>query len=140
VTITGSTNGKGGTVKGSGSLTCQLSPNPVAKLDPAGLGWACQNRVMGACGCFWAHGSSATLTNVGGEPLAITSVDKTAFPFTETNTCVGSTLDTGQSCQITLRAGKQTAKGTFHYQVTISDNALDSPQTLSITTLIGCIP
>jgi hypothetical protein len=28
VAITGSTSGNGGTVKGLGSLTCQLSPNP----------------------------------------------------------------------------------------------------------------
>src|SRR5262249_12786786 len=37
ITVTASAAGKGGTVHGSAALTCQLSPDPVVKLDPVSL-------------------------------------------------------------------------------------------------------
>src|SRR5215469_1120169 len=39
ITVTASARGKGGAVRGSSTLACQLSPNPVVKLDPATLGF-----------------------------------------------------------------------------------------------------
>jgi hypothetical protein len=143
VMITGSTTGKGGTVKGSGSLTCQ-SPSPVAKLTPSTLSINCQvggPLLPPLCGCYWSgntHG--ATLTNVGSAPLTIASIHGDSPAFSETNTCVGSTLDTGQSCEITASFVKPRSKGTFQDNLTITDDAVGSPQTLELTARVQCIP
>src|SRR5215475_6201608 len=37
ITVTASAAGRGGTVHGSSTLACQISPHPVVKLDPASL-------------------------------------------------------------------------------------------------------
>src|SRR5262249_34521445 len=101
VTVTGSATGKGGTVQGSGLLTCQLSPNPVVKLDPPGIGVQCQSAGAGVCGCFFPAGNKVTVTNVGGAPLDIVKVAMLngTQGFSQTSNC-GAALDTGQSCQI----------------------------------------
>jgi hypothetical protein len=83
---------------------------------------------------------TATLTNVGGAALTITSISGDSPVFSETNTCVGSKLDTGQSCEITASFIKPRTTGTFHGNFTINDDAVGNPQTLDLTARVQCIP
>jgi hypothetical protein len=73
-----------------------------------------------------------TLTNTGTATLNITSIVASG-DFTQTNTC-GSSVQPGASCTISVQF-MPAQKGTRTGSVTITDNAPDSPQTISLT---GC--
>lgn len=73
---------------------------------------------------------TVTLTNNGGKALSISSVVAGA-PFSQTNTC-GSSLNAGASCNISVTF-TPTAAGTANGTLTISDSAVGSPQTVSLT-------
>jgi hypothetical protein len=73
---------------------------------------------------------TATLTNTGTQQVTINSISATP-PFAQTNNCP-STLNENASCQIQLTftpTGPGNAPGTL----SVSDNALGSPQTVSLT-------
>ena len=72
----------------------------------------------------------ATLTNTGSATLNITSITTTG-PFAQTNTC-GSTVKAGKKCTISVTFSP-TATGTATGVVTITDNATNSPQTITLS-------
>ena len=135
VTVTASAAGKGGTVHGSSTLACQPSPNPVVKLDPASLSFACHNTMAG-CQCETI--TTTTLTNVGGATLSIDSI-YIPFPgdinFHHTETC-GTSVDPSQSCSISVTY-KPVVGGT-KAELDITDNAADSPQHVPVNFNKSC--
>jgi hypothetical protein len=138
VTVTGSAAGKGGTVKGTATLACKLSPDPVVRLDPASLGFECKGTVAG---CQCTAPKTATLTNVGGATLAIDGIS-TSLPFFHTDltdTC-GTSVDAGQSCSISVTFLHPSVLGTFSGELKVTDNAADSPQSVSLSAQVDCIP
>lgn len=138
VIVTASAAGRGGTVHSSSTLACQLSPNPVVKLDPPGIGAVCFQGFDGGCACTYTPGRKATVTNVGGAPLVISSValfHGTNF-FSQTNSC-SAALETGQSCEIDVDF-RPTQIGNFKDEVLISDDAADSPQVLGLSGVSNC--
>jgi len=137
VTVTGSAAGKGGTVHGSGTLACQLSPDPVVKFDPPNLYFECQVGQSGVCGCTQ---SATTLTNVGGATLAIDSISTGTgvLIFRHTDTC-GTSVDAGQSCSISVTF-HPSVLGTFSGELEVTDNAADSPQGVGLSGKADCIP
>src|ERR1019366_7215740 len=72
----------------------------------------------------------ATLTNTGSATLNITSITTTGL-FAQTNTC-GSTVKAGKKCTISVTFSP-TATGTATGVVTITDNATNSPQTITLS-------
>jgi hypothetical protein len=71
-----------------------------------------------------------TLTNTGSAVLTITSIVSSG-DFSQINTC-GSTLAAGASCTITVKF-KPTTLNTRTGSVTVTDNATNSPQVVSLT-------
>ncbi len=137
ITVTASAAGRGGTIHGSSTLACQLSPDPVVKLDPPFLDLSCTFH-FGHCDCSNA-GGTATLTNVGGATLAITSIviDKHLI-FSQSNNC-GASVDSGQSCSIAVGFHPSSLDKVFA-EVDITDNAAGSPQILALSGQTDCIP
>jgi hypothetical protein len=72
----------------------------------------------------------ATLTNTGSATLTITSIATTG-PFSETNTC-GSSVAAGKNCTISVTFSP-TVAGAATGVVTITDNAANSPQTITLS-------
>jgi hypothetical protein len=72
----------------------------------------------------------ATLTNTGTATLTITSITTTG-PFAETNTCAGS-VKAGKNCTISVTFSP-TVAGAATGVVTITDNATNSPQTITLS-------
>ncbi len=71
-----------------------------------------------------------TLTNTGTAALTLTSIAASAN-FAETNDC-GSSLAAGANCAVNVTLAPQTT-GSLSGTVTFTDNAADSPQTVSLT-------
>jgi hypothetical protein len=71
-----------------------------------------------------------TLTNTGTASLTITSIAASAN-FAETNNC-GSSLAAGANCAINVTLAPDTT-GSVKGTVTFTDNAADSPQTVSLS-------
>lgn len=136
ITISASAPGKGGTVQGSANLTCQISPHPVAVLNPPSLILYCDPFFDGL-NTFCVCGSNkTTLTNNGAEALNIAFITPPAVPFSQKNNCPLS-LQTGQSCDITI-SFSPTSLGYFASGVSISDDAPDSPQMLKALGNASC--
>src|SRR5439155_14251392 len=72
---------------------------------------------------------TVTLTNSGPITLTISSIAASG-DFLQNNTC-GSSLPAGASCTIKV-AFRPSAKGFRTGSVTITDNAVDSPQTIKL--------
>jgi hypothetical protein len=72
----------------------------------------------------------ATLKNTGSTTVTISNITATA-PFSETNNCPGS-LPEGQSCDIQVSFAP-TAKGSASGQLSVTDNATGSPQTVALS-------
>jgi hypothetical protein len=73
---------------------------------------------------------SVTLTNTGSQTLHFTSLTVTG-DYSQSNTC-GTTLNAGASCTITVTF-TPTLPNTRSGTVTITDDAVNSPQTVSLT-------
>jgi len=73
---------------------------------------------------------TATLTNTGSDAVTISSIS-TANPFAQTNDCP-STLPAGNSCQIKVTF-TPTSKGPANGQLSVTDNAAGSPQTVTLS-------
>jgi hypothetical protein len=137
VNITASAAGKGGMVNGSATLTCQISPDPVAVLSPTTLHLLCQF-IGQPVGCVCGSGK-ATLTNTGSAPLNISSITRPSAPFSEFNDCPSS-LQTGQSCTLNVGFNPTTNSSGFGFldRVVIQDDAPDSPQGLGLQGTASC--
>jgi hypothetical protein len=97
---------------------------PAAAVSPGNLSFPPQN--VGTA----SAGATVTLVNPGGTALSIASVSASG-DFAESDTCVPS-LAAGAQCTITVTFAP-TAAGTRTGVLTIVDNALSSPQTVSLT-------
>src|SRR5205814_4887054 len=75
---------------------------------------------------------SVTVTNTGTTPLTVTSVVANS-DFAATSNCVGASIQPQSSCTISVTF-KPTATGERDGSLTITDNAFNSPQTV---TLVG---
>jgi len=80
---------------------------------------------------------SVNLNNIGGSPLIITNVSTTG-DFAETNSC-GSSVGSGANCTLSITFAP-TANGNRYGSVTITDNAANSPQTISLSGIGGPAP
>lgn len=139
ITMTASAAGKGSTVHAAGTLACQVSPNPVVKLDPTALIFLCSIHLGGACGCTGPQ--TATLTNVGGATLAIDSILKGNVNdgfFSESNSC-GASVEAGQSCAISVSILPKLL-GDDSDELKITDNAAGSPHVVSLFATVNCVP
>ncbi|TAN23767.1 MAG: choice-of-anchor D domain-containing protein, partial [Acidobacteria bacterium] len=101
-----------------------LSINPVATLSTTSLTFA--SEYIGSSGPT----QTVTLTNSGAHALAITNVT-TSGDFSQTNTC-GSSVAGGATCAITV-SFMPTASGSRTGTLTFTDNAADSPQSVSLS-------
>jgi hypothetical protein len=126
-TLTITDNGGGGSqnvpLSGTG-----ISPGPYVTLSPASLTFGKQR--VGTS----SAPQVVTLTNVGSATLNITTLAITGTnnaDYSQSNTC-GSSVNAGASCAITV-VFTPTAMGTRTADVTITDNAPGSPQSVSLT-------
>jgi hypothetical protein len=106
------------------SLTGTGVATPVVSLSPASLTFPAQQ--VGTS----SSAQSVTLSNTGNAALSITSITASG-DFSQTNTC-GSSVAAGASCTLSVTF-KPTATGTRTGVVTITDNAVGSPQTVALT-------
>jgi hypothetical protein len=136
ITISALAAGKGGMLQGTATLTCQISPNPVATLNPPGMALNCSffsNGIKSWCAC---DTKQTSLTNTGGAPLNISGISPVPAPFSEHDDCA-TALQTSQSCTITMKFSP-TSLGYFGTFVFINDDAINSPQILSVAGNAGC--
>jgi hypothetical protein len=114
------------------SLTGTGTPAaPAVGLSPASLTFSGQ--LVGST----SAAQSVTLTNTGNAALTITSIAMTGAnsgDFAQTNTCPVSptTLAAGANCKVNVTFDP-TASGTRNASMTITDNAANSPQSVSLT-------
>lgn len=84
------------------------------------------NQVVGAT----SRPQNVTLSNIGNATLGITSI-ATSGDFGQTNNCASS-LGAGVSCTINVTFTPEST-GTLTGSLSVTDNATDSPQTVSLT-------
>jgi hypothetical protein len=75
---------------------------------------------------------TVTVVDAGSAPLQITQIIPPSTDFTESNDCVGTVAARGGTCTINL-VFTPTATGVVTDQVSITDNAANSPQTITVT-------
>ena len=120
----------------SGSITQQTTlqltvtaSGPIVSLTPTSLTWG--KILVGGTGATKA----VTVQNVGASTLNISSIATTGdfalVPVTGKKAC-GSTLAVGASCKVKV-AFKPTQKGLRTGALNFTDNAPDSPQSVSLT-------
>ena len=114
------------------SLTGIGTTAPAVQLLPASLTFS--NVSVGTT----SAAQTATLTNTGNATLTITSI-VASTNFAQTNTC-GSSVLAGTNCTISVTFTPPSA-GTFNGTVTLTDNAANSPQQVTLTgTGVGGTP
>ena len=110
----------------------QIPPAPVVTLSTRNLSFG--NQAVGTV----SQSQNVILTNSGSAPLSIASITlagPNAIEFFQTNDC-SSPLAAGSGCTITVRF-TPTALGSKTAAVNITDNASDSPQTISLSAVGG---
>ena len=112
------------TTSTSAAVTLTVTAAPVVSLSPASLTFPAQ-----AVGTS-SSAQSVTLSNTGSATLSITSITASG-DFAQTNNC-GSSVAEGASCTIKVTFAP-TAAGSRTGTLTITDNAFNSPQTVSLT-------
>ena len=97
-------------------------------LSPNSLSFA--NQAVGSV----SAPQNVTITNTGNATLNITGITTSNTDYEQTNTClaVQNTLAPGQSCSVSVTF-TPTASGTRPGSLSISDNAIGSPQTVALT-------
>jgi hypothetical protein len=101
-----------------------ITNGPIVALSPTSLTFP--TLVVGST----SSAMKVTLTNSGNQTLNISSIAASG-DFAQTNTC-GATVSAGASCTISVTFTPTTAS-TRTGSVTITDDASDSPQTVSLT-------
>ena len=129
--IPGACNGLCGSGSNSDAFVTKISPSPFVKLSPASLAFGPQGVQAPNVP------QNVTLTNTGELPLLISDIEITGpngGDFTQTNTCPvnPNSLAPGDSCTITV-VFAPTGAGTLNADVTLTDNAPDSPQNVPLT-------
>jgi hypothetical protein len=108
---------------GSPTASLSVSGSPTATLVPS---ISFGNQVVDTA----SAGQAITLSNTGSAGLRIVGI-AVALPFTQTNTC-GSSLAAGATCTINVTFAP-TTEGDFTSNVSITDNAKGSPQTVALS-------
>jgi hypothetical protein len=106
-------------------LTGSTQSAPLVSLSPMSISFP--NQYVGTSGLP----QSATLTNSGSAPLTITNVTASPSDFGLVNTC-GSSVAAGNECTISVFFDPTTS-GTRNGTLTVTDNASNSPQTVTLT-------
>ena len=106
------------------SVLLQLPPAPVAGVSPSSLTFSNQN--LGTKSAT----QPVTLSNTGDAALTIANI-ATSTNFGQINNCAGSVAASG-SCTINVTFSP-TATGQLTGMLTITDNASNSPQTVTLT-------
>ena len=112
----------------SATAQLQIPAAPFASLDQTALFFV--PTLVGATGIS----QTTTLTNNGNAALNFTSIAASAASngaFAQTNTC-GASLAVNQSCTISVTFTPSVV-GTVLGSLTLTDNALDSPQVISLS-------
>jgi hypothetical protein len=110
------------------ALTGTAVAGPIAKLSATSLSFP--STQVGSTSTL-----PVTITNSGSGMLHIVVISSTgtnASLFTHTSTCGGSELTNGQSCSAQI-IFTPTAAGSFSATLSITDNAANSPQTVTLT-------
>jgi len=105
------------------SLLSACGGSPTATLSVSKLSF--DNQVVGTT----SAGQSITLSNTGSAGLHIHGI-AVAPPFSQSNTC-GSSVAAGATCTINVTF-TPTTEDDFSSNVSISDNARGSPQTIGL--------
>jgi len=108
-----------------------VNPAPLVSLSPTTINFGNQN--VGSS----SNAQTVTLTNSGTIPLSISSIaiaGTNASDFAQTNTCPSgsNTLAVGSSCTISVTFTPG-ASGARSGSLTFTDNAADSPQSLTLS-------
>src|SRR5207249_9996751 len=103
-----------GPVLALSSSTLTYTPEPIGVTSPA---------------------QTLTITSVGDTNLNIATVTKSGDFAISSDTCLGTSVPPGASCQVGVTF-TPTAPGTRGGTLTITDNAADSPQTVNLTGLV----
>jgi hypothetical protein len=109
---------------GSPTATLSVGGSPTATLSDASISFGTQD--VGTA----SPSEAITLSNTGSAQLRIAGI-AAAGPFSQTDTC-GSNLASGATCTINVTF-TPTTEGDFTSNVSITDNANDSPQTVALT-------
>ena len=75
---------------------------------------------------------TVTVINMGTAPLQITQIAPPTSDFTDSNDCIGTIAPSGGTCTVNV-AFNPTSTGTVTDEFTITDNALGTPQTFTVT-------
>jgi sugar lactone lactonase YvrE len=124
LTISDNTSGSPQTVALSGTGVSPVVTAPVVTLSPTGLTFASQTDGTTSAA------QTVKLTNSGNAPLTIASIAASG-DFALTHNC-GTGVAAGANCTISVTF-TPTAAGTRTGTVTITDNAGNSPQTVSLS-------
>jgi hypothetical protein len=124
--ITAKYSGDGNFWTSTSSLLSQVMQGAIAQISPTSLAFG--NQTVGIS----STSQSVTITNTGNIPLtfAASIVGTNAGDFFQTNPC-GSSVAAGSSCTISVTF-KPAATGTRTAAVSITDNAPNSPQSVSL--------
>lgn len=106
------------------TLTGTVTGGPGVSLSPSSLPLSAQ--FVGTTG----QPQNVTITNTGNASLTISSITASG-DFSQTNTC-GTAVSAGANCTISVTF-KPTTGGTRTGTLSVSDNALGSPQTVGLT-------
>jgi hypothetical protein len=109
---------------GSPTANLSVSGSPNTGLSVPSISFGNQN--VGTV----SAGQDMTLSNTGTAELRITGIAADA-PFAETNQCASS-LAAGATCTISVTFAP-TAEGDFTGNLSITDNAKDSPQSVALS-------
>ncbi len=108
---------------GSPTASVSVSGSPTTTLSVPSISFG--DQVVGTA----SDGQVITLSNTGSAALRIVGI-AVALPFSQTNTC-DSSLAAGATCTINVTFAP-TAEGDFSGNVSITDNATGSPQTIAL--------
>lgn len=115
-------------VKVADSYNGQLAPSPTVNLNPRNVSFGKQ--VVGTT----SASQTVTVKNTGTAALNISNIALTgtnAGDYAQTNNCP-STITIGASCTFTVTFSPS-ATGTRAAAITLTDNAVDSPQNIALT-------
>ncbi len=122
------------------SLSTFAPAATTATLKPGSMYFSCVDRLVGG-GC--TPPQKATLTNSGATTLTVHRISVTGSYFSQTNNCPG-TLKPHQSCAITLSfdgpARRDQKEEKFTGSLAVSDSAMPSPQSVTLTRTTSGVP
>lgn len=116
--------GTSGTLSSNTNVTLVVATPQTAVLSPTGLTFSSQ--LVGTT----STAQTIVLTNSGGATLSISGISTTG-DFTQTNNC-GTALAPGLNCSIQVTFSP-TATGSRTGTITVTDNAVGSPHTASLS-------